>query len=106
MLFVEASTGPFVTVDVAVTVTADGWIEVTVTVDGWMEVTVTVDCLGEKGGMELGGFKPILSLLALFVILHQLHTIVVGLGVSVALGVAVEEGDEIATTLDKWVIVG
>ena len=59
------------------------FIAVTVTVDGWMEVTVTVDCLGEKGGMELGGFKPILSLLALFVILHQLHIIVVGLGVSV-----------------------
>ena len=83
----------------------------TVTVDG---LTENLDEMGEEVGMELGGevgmgvggFKPILSLLALFVILHQLHTIVVGLGVSVALGVAVEEGDEIATTLDKWVIVG
>ena len=93
----------------SVTVTVGGWV--TVTVDG---LTENLDEMGEEVGMELGGevgmgvggFKPILSLLALFVILHQLHTIVVGLGVSVALGVAVEEGDEIATTLDKWVIVG
>ena len=94
---------------ISVTVTVGGWV--TVTVDG---LTENLDEMGEEVGMELGGevgmelggFKPILSLLALFVILHQLHTIVVGLGVSVALGVAVEEGDEIATTLDKWVIVG
>ena len=89
----------------------------TVTVGG---LTENLDGMGEEdgmkrggeAGMELAGFKPILSLLALFVILHQLHTIVVGLGVSVGLGVAVEEGDEIATTLEcvfclgKWVIVG
>ena len=81
----------------------------TVTVGGWTE---DLDGMGEEVGMEVGGFNPILSLLALFVIFHQLHDIVVGLGVSVGLGVAVEEGDEIATTLEcvfclgKWVIVG
>ena len=85
------------------TVTADGWIEVTVTVDGWTE---DLDGLGEEVGMEAGGFNPILSLLAIFVILHHLHDSVV------VLGVAVEEGIAIATTLEcvfclgKWVIVG
>ena len=77
------------------TVTVEGWIEVTVTIGGWVTVTVggwteNLDGMGEEdgmkrggeAGMELAGFKPILSLLALFVILHQLHTIVVGLGVS------------------------
>ena len=54
-----------------------------------MEVTVNVDSFGEDIGMEVGCFKPILCLLTLFVIFHQLHTIVVGLGVAV----------EIATTL-------
>ena len=78
------------------------FIAVTVTVDGWTE---DLDGLGEEVGMEVGGFNPILSLLAIFVILHHLHDIVV-------LGVAVEEGNEIATTLEcvpcpgKWVIVG
>ena len=85
----------------AVTVTVGGWV--TVTVGDWIE---DLDGMGEEVGMEVGGFNPILSLLAIFVILHQLHDIVVGLGV------AVEEGNEIATTLEcvpcpgKWVIVG
>jgi hypothetical protein len=67
-----------------------------------MEVTVTVDSLGEDFGMEVGCFKSILCLLTLFVILHQLQTIVVGLGVAV----------ENATTLEylpcsgKGVMVG
>ena len=47
------------------------------------EVTVTIGGLGELIGMEVGRFKPILCLLTLSVILHQLQTIVVGLGVAV-----------------------
>ena len=83
----DASTGTFVIMFIAVAVTVDGWTE-------------DLNGLGEEVGMEAGGFNPILSLLAIFVIFHQLHDIVVGLGVSVGLGVAVEEGDEIATTLE------
>ena len=77
----DASTGTFVIMFIAVVVTVDG-------------LTEDLNGLGEEVEMEAGGFNPILSLLAIFVILHQLHDIVVGLGV------AVEEGNEIATTLE------
>ena len=80
----DASTGTFVIMFIAVAVTVDGWTE-------------DLNGLGEEVGMEAGGFNLILkgcgvvSFTAIVVILHHLHDIVV------VLGVAVEEGNVIAT---------